>query len=424
METCIRRLLARLTWGAPYADAEGDAHRVARVMDADTRDVWRGVHPTSVELVPTPFYRNKGAYVMARVRRGDEVAPLVLAFLHDERGVRVDAALPTSDEASVVFGFSWSYFHVDAPRPGALVDFLQSVMPLKRRDELYTSIGFNRHGKTELYRSVMEALQQPGTTFEPAEGARGLVMAVFILPEVNVVFKVIRDAFGFGKSTTRREVMEKYQFVFVRDRVGRLADAQEFEHVEFPRACFPPALLDELREAAPSIVQVAGDSVRIGHLYTERRLTPLNLYLQRVGPEAAREAILDYGRAIRDLAAADIFAGDMLLKNFGVSRHGRVIFYDYDELSTITACRFRRMPSASTEADEMAAEPWFSMGEQDVFPEEFLPFLVPEGPLREAFTAAHNDLLTVNWWRGVQERLAAGEMFDFYPYAAGRRFGT
>jgi isocitrate dehydrogenase kinase/phosphatase len=215
--------------------------------------------------------------------------------------------------------------------------------------------------------------------------------------------------------------MEKYQFVFVRDRVGRLADAQEFEHLAFRRRCFPDALLAELRRVAPSMVREAGEWVIVRQLYTERRLRPLDLHLAEVDAAEAARAVTDYGQAIRDLAAADIFTGDLLLKNFGVSRHGRVIFYDYDELSTVTECHFRTMPQTSDADDELAAEPGYSVGEHDVFPEEFAPFLVPPGPLREAFMAAPAELLDPAWWRGIQERLHAREIFDTYPYREERR---
>ena len=290
------------------------------------------------------FFRNKGAYLVGRVQRGDLVLPLVLPLIHAERGIVVDAVLMTEDEASVVFGFSWSYFRVEAPRPRAMVEFLGSIMPLKRMDELYTAIGFNKHGKTELYRSLMQDLERPDARFAFAEGDEGMVMAVFTLPSFNAVFKIIKDSFGAPKNTTRQAVMDKYHFVFVRDRVGRLADAQEFEHLEFPRRCFPDDLLAYLLSVAGATVRVEGDRVVIRQLYTERRVTPLNLFLRDADDAAACEAVLDYGNAIKDLAAADIFTGDMLLKNFGVTRHGRVICYDYDELCLLSECRFRRLP--------------------------------------------------------------------------------
>jgi isocitrate dehydrogenase kinase/phosphatase len=210
--------------------------------------------------------------------------------------------------------------------------------------------------------------------------------------------------------------MAKYQFVFVRDRVGRLADAQEFEHLEFPRRCFPADLLAYLLDVAGSTVRVEDDRVIVRHLYTERRVTPLNLFLRDADGPAAHDAILDYGNAIKDLAAADIFTGDMLAKNFGVTRHGRVICYDYDELCLLSECRFRRIPQAASLEEEFASEPWFYVGEQDVFPEEFGTFLVPPGDLRDGFLQAHRDLLDLYYWQDVQQRLARGEVVDVFPY--------
>jgi isocitrate dehydrogenase kinase/phosphatase len=412
----VRRLLLQVTWSVPYAQLDRDAVLVAELIDARVRGVLGAPGPITLDLIRAVFYRNKGAYLVGRIRAGTASIPLVLPLLHAERGIVVDAVLMTSDEASVVFGFSWTYFRVDSPRPRALVDFLGSIMPLKPLNELYISIGYNKHGKTELYRSLMRHLEEPEARFAFAEGDEGMVMAVFTLPSFNVVFKVIKDTFGAPKNATRRLVMDKYQFVFVRDRVGRLADAQEFEHLEFPVRCFPDALIAYLLGVAGATVRVEGDRVIVRHLYTERRVTPLNLYLQQADDEAAREAVVEYGNAIKDLAAADIFTGDMLLKNFGVTRNGRVICYDYDELCLLSECRFRQVPPPVSPEDEFAAEPWFHVGEQDVFPEEFRPFLVPPGRLRESFLDAHSDLLGLDFWRGVQQRLAAGEIVDVFPY--------
>ena len=417
----IQHILSGLAWSVPYAQLERDSALVAELIDGRIRQAHGTGGPIELDIIHAVFYRNKGAYLVGRIRAGGEIIPLVLPLLHAERGIVVDAVLMSSDEASVVFGFSWTYFRVDTPHPRALVNFLASIMPLKSMHELYIAIGFNKHGKTELYRSLMHHLEEPEARFAPAEGDEGMVMAVFTLPSFNIVFKVIKDSFGAPKNTTRRSVMEKYQFVFVRDRVGRLADAQEFEHLEFPRRCFPDELLGYLLNVAGSTVRVVGDQVVFRHLYTERRVTPLNLYLRQADPESARVAVVDYGNAIKDLAAADIFTGDMLLKNFGVTRNGRVICYDYDELCLLSECRFRRIPAAASLEDEFAAEPWFHVGEQDVFPEEFSAFLVPSGALREAFLEAHADLLELDFWVGVQRRLAAGEVVDVFPYPRNAR---
>jgi isocitrate dehydrogenase kinase/phosphatase len=410
----VRRILLAYEWSVPYAQLDRDADLVARIIAEKLGPADDAAR--TIEMLRPVFFRNKGAYLVGRVRQGDGFLPLVLPLIHAERGIVVDAVLMTENEASVVFGFSWSYFRVEVPHPRAMVDFLRSIMPYKRVDELYTAIGFNKHGKTELFRSLMGHLEEPDARFAFAEGDEGMVMAVFTLPAFNVVFKIIKDSFGAPKNTTRAAVMEKYHFVFVRDRVGRLADAQEFEHLDFPRRCFPEELLRYLLTVAAATVRVDGDRVVVRHLYTERRVIPLNLYLRDAEPEAARDAVIDYGTAIKDLAAADIFTGDMLLKNFGVTRNGRVICYDYDELCLLSECRIRRIPEPATIEEEFSAEPWFHVGELDIFPEEFQAFLVPPGPLRDTFLAAHGDLLDVEFWQGVQRRLAEGEVFDVYPY--------
>lgn len=413
-------LLRETSFADAFADLPGDAAACA----AAAREMLgaRADEVRAAEWLPFLFYRNKGAYVVARLRTvSSETIPLLVPLSHPAEGVRPDAVLTDRDDVSRVFSFARSYFHADTARPRETVAFLRSLMPVKPVHELYTSIGHHRHGKTELYRELTAQLAHPAARLEPAEGIPGLVMIVFTLPAFNVVFKVIRDRFGSPKDTSREQVMEKYRLVFAHDRVGRLADAQEFEHLHFPRDRFDPALLEELLRDASESVWVDGDHLVIRHLYTERRIRPLDLYLREAPPQAAGAAVVEYGNAIRDLACANIFPGDLLLKNFGVSRHGRVIFYDYDELALVTEMNFRALPTASSHEEEMSAEPFFSVDERDVFPEQWMPFLVPPGPLRAKFLEAHADLLTPAFWRGMQRSQARGEIPDFYPYPAHRR---
>jgi isocitrate dehydrogenase kinase/phosphatase len=403
-----------------FHDLEGDARACARAARAQLGDDATDAGP--VEWLPFPFYRNKAAYLVARIVQplGGPV-PLLIPLEHRPEGVRPDAVLTDPDEVHRVFSFARSYFRAFSDRPCETVAFLRTLMPTKPVHELYAAIGRHRHGKTELYRELTAQLAHPAARFEPAEGIPGLVMIVFTLPAFNVVFKVIRDRFRAPKDSSRDEVMAKYRLVFALDRVGRLADAQEFEHLHFPAARFAPELLAELLEHASDSVRVEGDDVVIRHLYTERRMRPLDLFVREAGPTEARAAIVEYGAAIRDLAAANIFPGDLLMKNFGVSRHGRVIFYDYDELTLLDDVRFRALPTARTHEEEMSADPWFAVDERDVFPEQFLPFLIPPGPLRDAFEDHHADLLTVRFWREAQEANVRGELRDFHPYPRERR---
>lgn len=421
LELLFTQLLSELPVAARLVDHVADARAIALRLAGELGD--RTV--TAVETMQPLFYRNKGAYVVARLCLGPETVPLLLPLTHDESGVRVDALLTTADEASVVFSFTRSYFHVAIDSPAPLVAFLRSLMPRKPVDELYTSIGYHKHGKTELVRAMLRQMERdPDARFELAEGDKGLVMAVFALPALNVVFKIIKDRFGAPKQTTRQQVMDKYRLVFERDRVGRLADAQEFEGLEFALERFTPEVRSELDAECASTIEPVDGRLRLRHLYTERLVTPLNLYLREADPARARLAVLDYGQCIKDLAAANIFTGDMLLKNFGVTRHGRVIFYDYDELCLLTDCTFRALPAPRHEEDEFRAEPWFSVSERDVFPEEFRNFMALPGELGVAFMAAHRDLLTVEYWLGMQRAAAAGEVVDFFPYRPERRLQT
>ena len=413
----VTDIFASLPFRPEFEDLSRDADLAARTIDAALGQGSIEV----VEVLPPIFYRGTVAYVVGRIRTTGGLVPLLFAFLHPEDGIVADAVLLQEDEVSIVFSFTRAYFHVEVDRPPLTIHFLQSIMPRKPTDELYTAIGYNKHGKTVFYRNLMRHLAVSDDRFEIAEGEPGLVMTVFALPSFNTVFKVIRDRFGQPKTTTRESVRGRYDLVFVHDRVGRLADAQEFEYLEFARSRFSPALLDELLAEAASSVRVEGDRVIIRHLYTERRVTPLNLYLRTSEPTRSREAILDYGAAIKELAAANIFTGDMLLKNFGVTRHGRVIFYDYDELCLLTDCNFRTIPTTDDPLLEMAADPWFSVGERDVFPEEFRAFFLLPGPLGEAFLAQHADLLDVEFWRRMQTRQTNGEVVDVLPYREERR---
>ena len=428
-EELVRRILEHYQFTVGYEDLAGDARRVAEALERALEGEALG----SIELALPVFFRNKGAYIVGRARTtgrpgtaGREgtvgrALPFVLALSNPNGRVEVDAVVMAEEEVSIVFSFARTYFMVEMDRPRDLVLFLSSIMPRKPIAELFNAIGCDKHGKTELYRSLLDHLEMTDDRFVIAPGQRGMVMCVFTLPSFDVVFKVIRDRFDYPKLVTHAEVRQKYRLVFRHDRAGRLVDAQEFEHLEFERRRFSDDLLEELRTRCAETVTITEDRVSIRHLYTERRLVPLDLFLKSAPEEEARRAVTDYGQVLRDLAATNIFPGDMLLKNFGVSRHGRLIFYDYDELCLLTDCHFREMPPPREEADQGEQEPWFHVGEHDIFPEEFRAFLGLKGVLLEAFLAAHGELLSVAFWHRMQEKHRQGEVLDIYPYPSSRR---
>jgi isocitrate dehydrogenase kinase/phosphatase len=376
-----------------------------------------------IEMAESVFFRGRSAYLVgAAFRAGDEHGlPLGLALLHGATGITLDALLMGEDDIAILFSFTRSYFRVDASRPYELVRFLKTLMPRKRLAELYTAIGYNKHGKTEFYRDFLRHLQTSEDQFEKAEGERGMVMVVFTLPSYDVVFKLIKDRFDYPKDSSRSEVMRKYRLVFEHDRAGRLVEAYEFEHLRIPRDRFRPELLEELQRCAADSVSIEDDYVVIQHLYVERRVRPLNLYLAETDEPVARAAVIDYGQAIKDLAATNIFPGDLLPKNFGVTRHGRVVFYDYDELCWVTDCDFRELPAPTSYEEEIAAEPWFSVHENDIFPEEFPRFLGFRPNLLKTLVDYHGDLFQAVAWRRVQTALLAGNILDIFPYGADKR---
>jgi isocitrate dehydrogenase kinase/phosphatase len=402
MPTAVREVLTDLPFGAAIADPEAAVHRISAEIGRYFESGRHSGQPESIELIEPLFYRGTQAFVVGRLIGDGSITPLVLAFTNSSKGVQVDGVMLSRADVGSLFGYARSYFHVDLPVVSAAITLLRSFMPRKSIDELYTVLGRAKQGKTERYFALHRHLDKSIDSFVHAPGERGLVMLVFTLPSHDLVFKVIRDRFGAPKTSTREDVIDRYQFVFRHDRAGRLVDAQEFKRLRLPRARFMTTLADELLNEASESCRIEGEDLIIEHCYIERRLRPLNLFLREADPAAAESAIIDYGNALRDLAASNVFPGDLLLKNFGVTSHGRVIFYDYDEIGLVSDCVFRDLPRATCEEEETSAEPWFHCGPRDVFPEQWLPFLSIPSALSAVFTRHHAELLTAAWWRQQQ----------------------
>ena len=409
-------VLGDVRFRSPWKDLDKSILHVASEVTAHLHAHHERRPVLRVEMIRPVFYQVSRAYIVGRVVGRGFLIPLVIALKNTDGGILVDAVMLSEGDVSIVFSFTRSYFHVDLERVGEAVLFLKSILPVKPVSELFTVLGRAKQGKTERYRELMHHLKSTQVRFVHAPGERGLVMVCFTLPSFDVVFKVIRDRFPYPKNVLREEVMAKYQMVFKHDRAGRLVDAQEFRRLRFPRELFAPELLEELLSETATTVREDGSSLVFDHMYIERRMTPLNLFL-RSAPEAAAElAVLDYGQCIRDLAYTNIFAGDLLLKNFGVTRHGRVIFYDYDELCAITDCHFRDLPQATNPEDEMRGEAWFYVADNDVFPETFIRFLSFTESQKAALLSMHGEILTPAFWRNVQERLREGDVLEVLPY--------
>lgn len=410
------RVLGDYRFDIPYAHRTRCAASIAVRLQDDLAH-W-GENPVrGIELLDTVFYRERRAYLVGRVFGEHRFSPCVIALVNDGGQLKVEAVLTRRGDVAHLFGTSRSYFHADLATVGDAVVFLRLLLPGKPIDEIYTVLGRAKQGKTERFRTFFHHFNaQPSEQLVLAEGTPGMVMAVFTLPSYPLVFKVIRDRFAYPKEMSRQDVEAKYDLVFHLDRVGRLLDTQAYRFLRFPRRRFSPALLEELLSSCRNSLTEDGDDLILHLCYVQRRMRPLNLYLREQKPDAARAAALDYGQAIKDMARNNIFPGDMLLKNFGVSRHGRAVFYDYDELCLVTDCHFRDWPKASTYEEEIAGEPWFYVGPKDVFPERFPQFLGLPDPLAKALKATHGELFNAAWWRDLQARFAAGDYPDTPPY--------
>ena len=411
----IYQLLTTVFGEANWHDLHGAASAAAdRLGDVDQIEVIRGV-----------FYRGRGAYIVGRVTVSGSSTPIAFCLLYpDESGIRLDALLIGEADLAVLFSYTRAYFRIDAEHPFALVRWLRNLMQGKRLADLYNAIGYNRHAKTEFYRDFVHHLHESADRFIEAEGTRGMVMIVFTLPSYDVVFKLIRDRFDQPKESDRSDVVGRYKLVFEHDRAGRLIEAHEFEHLRIPRDRFESSLLEKLLRDAAATVREEGQHVIIAHTYVERRVRPLNLLFAEADEAAAIAAARDYGQAIKDLAASNIFPGDLLTKNFGLTRRGRVVFYDYDELCFLTDCHFRELPESRSYEEEISAEPWFSVRDNDIFPEEFPRFLAFPTGARNELMKHHGDLFSPGFWRDTQRRLRAGKLPDIFPYSPERRLGT
>ncbi|NDG39061.1 MAG: bifunctional isocitrate dehydrogenase kinase/phosphatase [Betaproteobacteria bacterium] len=419
----LLRIVDNFQLQRPFRNLDLDIDAVFEAMHRHVGDLVRLRANFQIQVLSSMFFRNKGAYIIGKIVNGFAETPFALPVLHGEDGLLViDAALFAEDDLLMVFSFARAYFMVDMAIPSAYVQFLRSMMPRKPRNEIYSALGLQKQGKNNFYRDFLYHLRHSSDKFGIAPGIKGMVMLVFDLPSFPYVFKVIKDFYPPQKDTSREQIKRKYLLVKTHDRVGRMADTLEYTSVAFPRSRISDELVAELQHFCPSQIEIDGDSLVIKHLYIERRMIPLNIYLQDAVPEQVQRAVIEYGNAIKDLVAANIFPGDMLWKNFGVTRHGKVVFYDYDEIEYITDCRFRRVPTPRNDEEEMSAEVWYTVGPKDVFPETFGPFLLGNDAVREVFMKHHGDLLDAAFWQGHQARIQAGHVHDVFPYEQHKRF--
>ena len=422
LERIFRKMLEDFDFGIPFSNKEACIGFMVRGVNEVILSRYSPSSETSLQVLKSVFYRNKAAYLIGRTYIGNKWMPFIIPVLHNAKGTYVDTLIFDPNIMSGIFSFTRSYFMAEIKIPSQIIAFLNSVISAKKIHELYNAIGFNKHGKTEFYRDFLHHLRTSDDQFVLASGIKGMVMTVFTLPSYNIVFKMIKDHFDPPKSMTRQQVKAKYRLVSLHDRVGRMADTHEFEYFHLPLDRIHPSLLLELKNTVNSLIEIKGDTLVIKHVYTERRMTPLNLYLESCSTEEARHAVEEYGNAILQLAQANIFPGDMMTKNFGVTRQKRIVFYDYDEIEFLTDMNFRAKPKAETYDQIYASEPWYEIAKNDVFPEDFKRFMIGRSDVKEHFRHFHRNLFDPHYWKDIQERIRSGELIHAFPYPEGIRF--
>lgn len=418
----LDKMLVDFDFGVPFLNQDEDVKFLELAIQEVILTRYNTTSETTTQVLKSIFFRNKAAYLIGRIRVRKKWMPFVIPFVNTAEGVAVDTMIFDPNLMSGLFSFTRSYFMVKADIPSQMISFLNSAIPNKKIHELYNAIGFNKHGKTEFYRDFLGHLQQSKDQFIIAEGIMGMVMTVFTLPSYNIVFKMIKDYFDPPKTMTRQEVREKYKMVGLHDRVGRMADTHEFEEFHLPLDRIHPDLMKELRNTVNSLIEINGSELIIKHVYIERRMIPLNLYLDNCSLEEAKEAVEEYGNAIIQLAQANIFPGDMMTKNFGVTRQKRVIFYDYDEIEFLTDMNFRKKPKPENYEQIYAATPWYDIAPNDVFPEDFKKFMIGRNDVKEHFFEFHKDLFEPEFWQKIQKRILEGELIHAFPYPDNIRF--
>lgn len=419
----LKAVFTDLQMASPWEDLERDLHALLSAVSAMLPKPREVTASLQVHVLGSLFFRNRSAYLIGRLDTGTTELPFAVPLRKNSQGaLYLDALLAGQEQMGTLFSLARAYFMVDMEVPSAFVSFLKSIFPSKPAAELYTALGLQKQGKTLFYRDLFEHLRHSRDRFVIAPGVKGMVMVVFTLPSFPYVFKVIRDHFEPPKDVDRQKVMEQYLLVKNHDRVGRLADTLEYSSVALPMGRIDPTLMAELERLVPSQLEVDGDRLVFKHVYIERRMVPLDLWLQGAEEEKLKRGLFEFGQAIRELAGANIFPGDLLLKNFGVTRSGRVVFYDYDEIAPVTACSFRHLPTPRDDDDDLRSEPWFFVGATDIFPAELPKFLFNSDHARELFLSMHGDLATPQFWQQKQAQLAGGVEDEVLPYPEARRF--
>ncbi len=416
--------VARLN--APFRSIEQDAELCAERINQIMRTARiPTVNPSEIELFNAGFYRNRGLYLVGKIKHDtDQAIPLIFALLNDATGVYVDAILHTEADAHNLFSSTLANFHVTTSYYHELADFLHSIMPERPIGLHYTTIGYNHFGKVAVMNELKKEVVATGEIFQTAPGFRGTVAIGFSTPSSSFNLKVIRDkptaGYKWGTFDGVDAVLKKYSRVHDINRTGSMLDNIIYYNVKLDQSWFDQNLLKELMAEAGGSITEHEDGVIFRHLIVQIRMLPLPLFLQHASPDEATTAIINLGHCIKNNTAANIFNKDLDARNYGVSRYLKVYLFDYDALENFTEVKIRT--NVNRYDGEEDVPDWYFEDGVVFLPEEIEAGLrIPNRSLTRVFRHHHGDLLTTDYWLRIQDELNQYDVPSVRVYAEDRK---
>ena len=405
-------------FSVPFRDLEGDAEKIRERVEHLLREASTPV--LALDVVEAGFFRDRSAFIVGRwLLADDRIVPFVVALLNSPEGIYADAVLHRVSDIHDLFSSALANLHVTTRLYYQTCVFLFSLMPRRPSGHQYSTIGYNHVGKVAILNEINEQVRR-GHRFQRSPGVPGTVALGFTFDECAYHLKVIRDqptnSYKWGAYPGVAAVSDKYRVVHEINRAGSMLDNVMYFNLRLDRDMFEPALLDEICRQAAGSVQVDHEGVYLRTLIVQLKIVPLPVFLETADENATRAVMVSLGHCIRNNAATNIFNKDLDSRNYGVGRYGRVFLFDYDAVEKLTDVKIRT--NTDREPGEEAVPEWFFEDGVIFLPEELEHGMqLKNDYARRCFREENSDLLSVEYWRDVQQKLMRGEVpgLRMYP---------
>jgi isocitrate dehydrogenase kinase/phosphatase len=411
----------------PFRDLRGDSQRILERVRHLLPSSPGAARPLALEVVEAGFFRDRSAFLVGRWAMSDDgTVPFVVALLNSPAGIYANAVLHRVSDIHNLFSSTLANFHVTTRLYYQTCVFLFSLMPRRPLGQQYSTIGFNHVGKIVILNEIAEQIRA-GHRFQRSPGAPGTVALGFTFDACAYHLKVIRDqptaSYKWGEFPGVAAVCDKYRVVHEINRAGSMLDNVMYFNLRLDPGMFEPALLDEICRQAAGSVQVDREGIFLRSLIVQLKIVPLPVYLAGADADETRAVIVSLGHCIRNNAATNIFNKDLDSRNYGVGRYGRVFLFDYDAVEKLTEVKIRS--NADREPGEESVPDWFFESGVIFLPEELEHGMQFTTDLaRRCFREENSDLLTVQYWLDVQQKLQRGEVPELRMYPDDTKLGS